>query len=195
MRRAGSDSGLRHLPAPTQTRSAWAGAIVATAVFLGLWLFRSGYCLRHLRTFYLAALLLVGALVLLWFTASPAGLRDPVTTRIQTLSHLAVDASWQGRLAAWRKAAPLVKTAPILGIGFGPLSGNAVGLDQNWRPVGAIRAPFPFGRSALLLPSNGGGDRPCWPGIVCPGTRCIRLAGTARAAASTVGTIGEAGMP
>ena len=105
----------------SETRSAWAGGVAALLVFAGLWLSRSGrleIVRRDGRRVLLPLLLLVGLAGAFWGTAG-SGLRGPLTQRAGTLTFLAADGSWQGRLADWRGAARLVAARPLDGIGLG----------------------------------------------------------------------------
>ena len=103
----------------SQTRSAWAGALVAALVFGGLWLFRSRRRRHHGRTVLISAAALVGAVLGLWLLLAPLDLRAPLAARVGTLSRLDADESWQSRITIWQGASRLLAAHPLCGIGLG----------------------------------------------------------------------------
>ena len=125
----------------SQTRSAWAGALVAALVFGGLWLFRSGSRRRAGRSVLITAAALVGALLALWLLLAPLDLRAPLTARVGTLSTLSVDQSWQERLTIWRGASRLVAAHPLYGIGLGRYPGTQWVWTQAGHPLEPSERP------------------------------------------------------
>ena len=121
----------------SQTRSAWAGALIAALVFGCLWLFRSGSRWRMGRAILVtAAALAVGGLAL-WMLLTPLDLRAPMTARVGTLSALDTDKSWQERLTLWRGASRLASAYPVAGIGLG----RYPGAQWAWTRAGSPLRP------------------------------------------------------
>ena len=125
----------------SQTRSAWAGALVAALVFGGLWLFRSGSRRRAGRSALAGAAALVGAMLALWLLLAPLDLCAPLTARVGTLSTLSVDQSWQERLTIWRGASRLVAAHPLYGIGLGRYPGTQWVWTQAGHPLEPSERP------------------------------------------------------
>jgi len=125
----------------SQTRSAWAGALAATLVFIGLWLWRSGRRRRDGRNVFLSAAALAGAVLAVWLLLAPLDLRAPLAARVGTLSALDVDHSWQARLATWQGASRLAAAHPVCGIGLGRYPGAQWAWTRIGRPLEPSERP------------------------------------------------------
>ena len=125
----------------SQTRSAWAGALVAALVFGGLWLFRSHRRWREGRKVLVSAAALAGAVLALWLLLAPQDLRAPLATRVGTLSRLDADGSWQERLTIWQGASRLVAAHPLGGVGLGRYPGAQWAWTRAGRPLEPSERP------------------------------------------------------
>jgi O-antigen ligase len=121
----------------SQTRSAWAGALAAALVFGGLWLSCAEVTSYQRRSWGAVAIALFTGLLLLLLLTTPKDLREPLTTRIGTLSTLQSDTSWQERLSLWRGASHLATSHPLIGIGLG----RYPGAQWAWTGKGRLLGP------------------------------------------------------
>ena len=125
----------------SQTRSAWAGALAAALVFGGLWLSCAEVSPHQRRAWSASAVALLTGLLLLSLLTTPKDLREPLTTRVGTLSALQSDVSWQERLSLWRGASRLAASHPLIGIGLGRYPGAQWAWTGRGRLLGPSERP------------------------------------------------------
>ncbi len=121
----------------SQTRSAWIGMAVASAVFGWLWLSRPASRPRHWRVVLIPLALLLLGLLCVWHLTEPADRQAAVSHRAATLAALPGDESWQSRLCLWRGTGQIVAAHPALGIGLGRYPGS----QWAWTHSGAFLLP------------------------------------------------------
>jgi len=84
---------------------------------------------------------LAGAVLALWLLLAPTDLRAPLASRVETLSRLGVDQSWQERLTVWQGAARLVGAHPLYGIGLGRYPGAQWAWTRAGHPLTPSERP------------------------------------------------------
>ena len=121
----------------SQTRSAWIGMAVASAVFGWLWLSRPASRPRQWRVVLIPLALLFLGLLCVWLLTEPADQQAAVSHRAATLTALPQDESWQSRLSLWRGTAKMVAAHPALGIGLGRYPAS----QWFWTHSGTLLSP------------------------------------------------------